>query len=108
MSGPQGALVTSMQESPKLTCRPDTKWTVFRAVSLAQASHGFQWPLPPSDSLRIGHNLRVKPNRSLIQTMKSLDESNARLAKVGWWLTIAVGIAGVLVPLVIALYVSGR
>jgi hypothetical protein len=52
--------------------------------------------------------LSLKLSASLVQTMKSLDESNARLAKVGWWLTIAVGLAGVVVPLVIALYVSGR
>lgn len=39
---------------------------------------------------------------SLIDTIKTLDASTARLSKVGWWMTIVVGIVGIVVSLVLA------
>ena len=42
-----------------------------------------------------------KLTESLIESITKLDSSTERLAKVGWWLTIVVGVAGILVSLVI-------
>src|SRR2546425_1172530 len=39
---------------------------------------------------------------SLIAAIRSLDASAERLEKVGWWITVVVGVVGILVTLAIA------
>ncbi|MBI4464452.1 MAG: hypothetical protein HY647_07085 [Acidobacteria bacterium] len=44
-----------------------------------------------------------KLTESLVESITRLDTSTASLAKVGWWLTIVVGLVGILVSVVVAL-----
>lgn len=44
-----------------------------------------------------------KLSDSLTETIRSLDASTTRLSKIGWQLTIVVGIVGVIVSVVLAL-----
>lgn len=43
-----------------------------------------------------------KLTESLVKSITDLDKSTGRLTKVTWWLTIVVGLAGILVSVVMA------
>ena len=47
-----------------------------------------------------------KLTESLVESITNLDKSTARLARIGWWLTIVVGVvfgvAGILVSVLVA------
>jgi hypothetical protein len=47
----------------------------------------------------IGAILYRKLVESLIENVKALDASATRLARVGWWITVVVGVAGILVSM---------